>query len=133
MKLSKDARKLSRELFQHSFTGNRLDQEKVRLIARKIAEAKPRHYVGILKDYQRRLRLEVEKHHALIESAAPLDQRTRDELEKSLRAKYGDDLTTEFNVNPELIGGLRIRLGSNVWDSTISSRLDRLETQLTHA
>ena len=132
MKLNKDARKLSRDLFQNSFTNNRLDDEKVKLIARKIAESKPRHYVDILKDYQRRLRLEIEKHHALVESAAPLDDQTRDDLVKGLRAKYGQDLSTEFKVAPELIGGVRVKLGSNVWDSSIRSRLDGLETQLAH-
>ena len=132
MKLSKDARKLSRDLFRGSFTNSKLDPEKVRIISRKMAETKPRHYVGIFKDYQRRLRLEVEKHHAIIESATPLDPKTREELEATLRSKYGADVTTEFKVAPELIGGLRIKLGSNVWDSTIRNRLGRLETQLAH-
>ncbi len=130
MKLTKDARKLSRDLFRTSFTGSKLDPEKVRIISRSIAQRKPRHYVGILKDYQRRLRLEVEKHHALIETATQLDPKTREELEATLRSKYGPDLSTEFRIAPELIGGLRIKLGSNVWDSTVRSRLGRLETQL---
>lgn len=124
---------MSRELFRSSFTDSKLDSSKVRTIAQKIAEAKPRHYVDILKDYQRLVRLEVEKRHAVIESAAELDESTRTQLETTLRSKYGNDLTTEFKVTPELIGGLRVRIGSDVWDSSVRERLSRLEAQLAAA
>lgn len=132
MKISKDARKLSRELFQKSFVNGRLDDARVKAIVAKVVETKPRHHFEILKDYQRLVRLEVEKHHAVIESAATLDQKTNEQLTKSLRGKYGQDLTTEFKVVPELIGGLRIKLGSDVWDSTVRGRLDRLQGQLAN-
>jgi F-type H+-transporting ATPase subunit delta len=133
MKLSKEARRLSRDLFRASFSDNRLDEGKVRTISQKIADSKPRHYLDILKDYQRLIRLEVEKRHALVESAADLDESTRGQLESSLRAKYGSDLSTEFKVTSDLIGGLRVKIGSDVWDSSVRERLKRLEAQLAQA
>src|SRR4051812_1444159 len=108
MNISKEARKLSRELFQASFQDGRLDQSRVSAIARKVVEGKPRHYIGILQSYERLIRLELAKRHALIESASTLDDATRDQLETTLRGKYGADLTTEFQVTPELIAGLRV-------------------------
>ncbi len=133
MKLSKEARRLSRDLFRSSFTDGRLNEANIRIIAQKIAESKPRHYVDILKDYQRLIRLEIAKHHAVIESAAELDSGTRQQLEQTLRAKYGQDLTTEFQTTPELIGGLRIKIGSDVFDSSVRERLNRLEDEFAHA
>jgi F-type H+-transporting ATPase subunit delta len=133
MRLSKEARRLSKALFRASFSDSRLDPAQVRTIAQKIMDSKPRHYVDLLKDYQRLVRMEVEKHHAVIESAVELDESTRGQLEQSLRAKYGSDLTTQFTVAPELIGGLRVKLGSNVWDSSIRERLNRLEAGLAKA
>lgn len=133
MKINKDDRRLSKDLFRASLTDGKIDGAKVRIITAKLIESKPRNYVGILKDYQRLIRLEVEKHHAVIESATKLDEKTGRQLEKDLRTKYGSDLTTEFRVTPELIGGLRVKLGSDVWDSSVRSRLDRLETQLARA
>jgi F-type H+-transporting ATPase subunit delta len=133
MKLSKEARRMSRELFRASFTDSRLDEGKVRIISQKVVDSKPRHYLDILKDYHRQLRLEVDKRHALIESAADLDEGTRGQLESSLRAKYGNDLTTEFKITKELIGGLRVKIGSDVWDSSVRERLKRLESQLAQA
>jgi F-type H+-transporting ATPase subunit delta len=133
MKLNKDARKLTKALFKASLTNGRLDEKKASLIVKKVAEEKPRSFVGILKEYQRLVRLELAKHHAVIESATPLDKATTDQLLAGLRAKYGDDLTTEFKTTPELLGGLRIKIGSDVFDSSVRERLFRLETQLTHA
>jgi len=126
MKLDKDSRKLSKQLFAASFTDGLLDEKKIGLIARKIAESKPRNALGILKEFQRRVRLEAAKHHAIIESAVELDAATTKQLVASLRAQYGKDLSTEFKVSPELLGGLRIKVGSDVYDSSVKARLTAL-------
>jgi len=133
MNISKKARQTAKELFRHSFTNGKLDPVKIGTMARQIATSKPRHHLAMLKEYQRLARLEVEKHHAIIESASALDARTSEQLGQSLRARYGADLTTEFKVTPELIGGVRVKLGSTVWDGSVRNRLDRLETQLAHS
>jgi F-type H+-transporting ATPase subunit delta len=133
MKLDKDSRKLSKQFFALSFTEGRLDPKKVTLIARKVGESKPRNALGILKEFQRLVRLEVDKHHAVVESAVELDEATSKQLVSSLRAKYGKGLSTEFKVSPELLGGLRIKVGSDVIDSSVRDRLSRLEAELTYA
>lgn len=133
MKISKEARLTAKQLFRNSFTDGKLDAAKIGTVARQIASSKPRHYLAMLKEYQRLARLELEKHHAVIESANALDARTSEQLGQTLRAKYGADLTTEFKVAPELIGGLRVKLGSNVWDGSVRNRLDRLGTELAHS
>jgi F-type H+-transporting ATPase subunit delta len=133
MKLDKESRKLSKQLFQTSFTDGRIDGVKVAAICRKVAESKPRNSLGILKEFQRLIRLEVEKHHAVIESAAPLDDATKQQLLANLQSKYGSDLTTEFKASPELLGGLRIKIGSDVFDSSVRERLNRLESEFTYA
>jgi F-type H+-transporting ATPase subunit delta len=133
MKLDKDSRKLSKQLFSASFGDGRLDARRVAAIAREVAESKPRNALGILKEYHRLVRLEAQKHHAVIESAVELDDDMTKQLTSSLRAKYGKDLSTEFKVSPELLGGLRIKVGSDVIDGSVRERLHRLETELLHA
>jgi len=132
-KLDKDSRKLSKQLFNASFSNGQLDEAKVRAIAAKIAEAKPRNSVGILKEFHRQIRLEIEKHHAVIESAQPLDGGLSEQVVSGLKSKYGQTITTEFKVTPELIGGLRIKIGSDVFDSSVRNRIDRLENLLVHS
>lgn len=133
MKLSKEARKAAKSLFLGSFTDEKLDDGKVRTVVNELAVKKPRHYLEILEGYQRYIRLELAKRHAIVESATDLERETRDQLRRALKAKYGNDITTEFQTAPELIGGLRIRIGSDVLDNSVQDRIARLESELLHA
>jgi len=126
MKASKEAVRAARKLMSLSFVDGKVDLDRVSSMTKRIAEEKPRDYLAILSTYQRLLRLEVEKKHAIIESASKLADGDGKGIEDNLRRKYGDDLTTEFKVSPELIGGLRIRVGSDVWDGSVKARLQNL-------
>jgi F-type H+-transporting ATPase subunit delta len=130
MKINKEIRRLSREMLRASFTDGQLDPGRIKSLVDSLIEKKPRHYIDVLKNYRRLLRLEVEKRRARIETASEVDPVTSSELVTNLRKKYGSDLTTEFVVNPELLGGMRIRVGSDVWDGTVRNRLERLQQQL---
>jgi F-type H+-transporting ATPase subunit delta len=127
MKVSKEARKLSKQLLQKSFTEGRLDATKVKREVEAVIADKPRAYLAALKNYHRLIRLEVEKRHAIIESATPLAGEQVRGIVAKLFAADGFDMTTEFRVNPALLGGLRIKIGSNVWDGSIQNRLANLE------
>ena len=50
---------------------------------------------------------------------------------RSRQARYGGDLEYEFVVKPELIGGLRVQVGSHVWDGSVRAKLDNLRTKLS--
>jgi F-type H+-transporting ATPase subunit delta len=127
MKVSKDARKLSRLMLRNSFTSGKLDEQKVSGMVQSVLEAKPRHYVAVLQDYQHLLQLEAEKRRAVIESATPLNRSLGERIIENLKGRYGEDLTTEFRTNPELLGGLKIKIGNDVWDGSIKERLNQLQ------
>lgn len=129
MKTSKEARQLSRQLLRISLTDGYPDRAKVNAVVQTVINEKPRHYVGALEAYQRLLRLELAKRHALIESATPLSPETSESVVNSLKQKYGQDITTEFKTNPDLIGGMRIKLGSDVFDGSVRNRLALLQEQ----
>ena len=130
MKLSKEARKLSKQLFRESFTGGALDATKVGAVTDTVIRAKPRQYIGVLKEFARLIRLEAARRHAIIESAADLEDAEKTAILDTIRAKYGADVTSEFKTDPALIGGLRIQVGSDVVDASVRSRLDRLANDL---
>ena len=130
MKINREIRRMSREMLRASFTDGQLDQGKIASLVQSLVEKKPRHYIETLENYKRLVRLELEKRHARVEAAAELSNEVRSQLRSSLQRKYGSDLTTEFVVTPELLGGLRIRVGSDVWDGSVRNRLQRLEEKL---
>jgi hypothetical protein len=77
MKLNKEIRQLSRKMLQASFTDGQLDPGRIASLVDSVIAAKPRHYIDVLKNYKRLLRLEVEKRHATIETASEVDPAIR--------------------------------------------------------
>jgi F-type H+-transporting ATPase subunit delta len=130
MKINKEIRRLSREMLRASFTDGQLDSGRISSLVDSLIARKPRNYIGVLKNYRRLLRIEVEKRRARIETASEVDRETASRLVTNLKKKYGSDLTAEFVVNPQLLGGMRIRVGSDVWDGSVRNRLERLQQQL---
>lgn len=130
MKTTKEARQLARQLFRSSLSEGKIDREKVSSLVNSVLAEKPRHYLGALEAFQKLLRLELSKRHAVIESAMPLPSSTAESIAQNLRQKYGSDLTTEFSVNADLIGGMRVKIGSDVWDGSVREKLNHLQEQI---
>ncbi len=130
MKINKEIRQPSREMLRASFTDGQIDRGKITSLVQSLIAKKPRRYLDILQYYKRLVRLEIEKRHARIESSTQVSPETSARIVENLKKKRGRDLTTEFVVNPELLGGVRIRVGSDVWDGSVRNRLERLQKQL---
>jgi len=130
MKINKEIRQISRAMLRASFTDGQLDRGKIASLVQSLIAKKPRRYIDILQNYKRLLRLEIEKRHAAIESASELSPEVSSKVIAKLKQKYGNDLTAEFVVDPTLLGGMRVRVGSDVWDGSVRNRLERLQQQL---
>ena len=130
MQVKKEIRQLAREMLRASFTDGQLDRGRIASLVDSILTRKPRNFLKVLEYYKRLLRLETEKRHARIETATALEPQIASQVSLNLARRYGTDLTTEFAINPALLGGMRIRVGSDVWDSSVRNRLERLQQQL---
>jgi F-type H+-transporting ATPase subunit delta len=130
MKINKEIRRRSREMLRASFADGQLDSGRIASVVDSLIARKSRNYIDVLKNYRRLLRVEVEKRRARIETASDLDREASSKVIENLKKKYGNDLTTECVVNPQLLGGMRIRVGSDVWDGTVRNRLELLQQQL---
>jgi F-type H+-transporting ATPase subunit delta len=126
MKISKVAAATARRLFGLCQTNGRLDDDKLRSVVSRLVESKPRDFLAILGALQKLTRLEMERRKVTVESAVDLDEATRRRVLAGLVKKYGTDLVAIYQVNPALLGGLRIRVGNDVFDGTVRGRLERL-------
>jgi F-type H+-transporting ATPase subunit delta len=126
MRSPREARKTARSLFRGCLTDGKLDVSRVRAVTEVVATDKPRGYLSILQLFSRLVRLELERRHAVIESAAPLTESEMKEVRAEITRAHGDDLTFDTAVRPDLIGGLRVRVGSDVWDGSVRARLEAL-------
>ena len=126
MKVSKVAAATARRLFGLCQTAGRLDETKLRTVVARLIESKPRDYRAVLIALQRLTRLEADRRRVTVESAVALDDASRQRVVDGLAKAHGPNLTISYTVNPELIGGLRIRVGNDVLDGSVQGRLTRL-------
>jgi F-type H+-transporting ATPase subunit delta len=112
------------------FLNGQLNEERVRLAVQGILETARRGYMLLLGEFFRLVKLEVRRHTANVESAAPLAANLETQVRANLERLYGASLTTLFAQNPALIGGMRIQVGSDVYDGTVISGLLELEKSL---
>jgi F-type H+-transporting ATPase subunit delta len=70
---------------------------------------------------------------AEIVSAAELSDDDKDQLRKKLTAQYGEGLIFSFREDPSLMGGLRVRVGDHLIDTSVASRLATLRESLSSA
>jgi F-type H+-transporting ATPase subunit delta len=126
MKVSKVAAATARRLFGLCQTAGRLDETKLRTVVARLIESKPRDYRAVLVALQRLTRLEADRRRVTVESAVALDEASRQRVVDGLAKAHGPNLTISYTVKPELIGGLRIRVGNDVLDGSVQGRLTRL-------
>jgi len=126
MRVSKQARHAAKHIFRSCLVQGLLDEGLVRKAVAALVELRPRGYYDILLHLHRLVRIEIERRTARIESARPLSGAQRSRMAGQLEAVFGPGLALVVTENPALIGGLRVQVGSDVYDGTIAGRLERL-------
>jgi F-type H+-transporting ATPase subunit delta len=107
-------------------TDGRLDRDRALQVAKSLATSRRRGALPVLEGFERLVRLDRERHTAFVESAVALPDDLRQEVEGRVRHTYGADLETSFEQNPALIGGMRIKIGSDVYDGSVRQKLAAL-------
>ena len=126
MKGSKQSRRDAKQLFQSCQVDGALDEARVRQAVTLLIEKKPRGYFGTLQELQRLVKLDVNSRSARVESAVALSEAQQQEVRASLGRLKGADVKLEFAENADLIGGMRVKLGDDVYDGSVKTRLSRL-------
>ena|SRR5688572_5709498 len=123
MTINRQAKREAAQLFRFCKHNGSLDENRVRQVARQVIAAGYRESPAILAHFVRLVRLDLEQHTAKIESATPLPDDLRAATREGLARLYGEELITAFRERPSLIGGMRIQVGSDVYDSSVLGRL----------
>ena len=128
MKTAKQAQRDARLLFRLCLADGSLDEDRARRVVRGLVDAGRPGALPVLSRLQRLLRLDRTKHSADVTSAVPLPPDIRATLEADIARVYGPGIVTAFAEDQTLIGGVRITVGSDVYDGTVRCALAVLET-----
>ncbi len=127
MKVTKQARREGKELFRACIVNGLLDENRARLAVQKTLELRPRRFLKILTHFERLVKLELERRTVKIDSALPLPEDLKASVQAALGHAYGPGLDISYALDPGLIGGMRIKVGSDVYDGSVRAKLAALE------
>lgn len=130
MKTKKQTQREARRLFRLCQVDGALDEDRVREVVQRVIDAGRPGSLNVLGRFQRLVRLDRAAHTAHVESATPLPDEVKTSIESSIARLHGAGMVTTYAANPDLLGGARITVGSDVYDSSIQGRLAELEARL---
>ncbi len=130
MKISKEVQAQARRLMRLCIgTDGLMNEATVRQVAAKIAAEKPRNYLALLTAFTELVRLEQAAHTATITSAVPLKAEEQAAITARLNARQAG-LNYNWQVDSSLIAGLTVKVGDNVTDASVRTRIEQLTKTL---
>ena len=129
MSRTKQAKRDAKQLFRLCLVNGLLDEGRVREVVRRVTKSSNRSRFKFLSHFLRFVKLDHARHTATVENATTLSADMQASIQAGLSHTYGPGLNTTFTHNPELIGGMRIKVGSDVYDSSVQARLAALQAR----
>jgi F-type H+-transporting ATPase subunit delta len=127
MKTVKQTRREAKRLYRLCLVNGLLDEDRARLIVRRVLDARRRDCQALLSRFLHMVTLDRARHTAKVESAVPLPEELRARIQSGLTKTYGPGISATFTHEPVLIGGMRIKVGSDVYDGSVRAKLAALE------
>lgn len=126
MAANKKAQQLARQLFKLSLVDGRVSAERVTGVLGYLEKLQPAHPLAVLKVYHRLVATELAKSQAVVEHAGTVSDSVLQTIAASMTKKYGRAITASTRANPKLLAGLRVRVGDDVYESSVSGQLGAL-------
>jgi len=128
MKVSKEALDTARRFANICITSEGVvNEEGVNAVIAKLRETKPTNHQSILVAFKKFVETELKKGLASIESAVELTAEVKKNVESSLSSKYNRTLSFSYTTNPELLGGVKIRVGDDLIDNSVQAKIEKLQ------
>jgi len=127
MKISKEALEAARRFAKICTTGEgSVDEAGVNAVITKLRETQPRNHKSILVAFKNFIEIELKKGLATIESAVELTPDVKQSIEASLTQKYNRTLSFIYTITPELLGGVKVRVGDDLIDNSVQAKIEKL-------
>jgi F-type H+-transporting ATPase subunit delta len=130
MRTTRRHARTARQLYRLCLVDGLLDEARARLVVEHIVGARRRGTIGILSHFQRLVRMDLDRHTAHVESAVALPDDLRAAVAAGVTQAFGAGVTADFTQNAALIGGMRLRVGSQVYDGSVRGRLAAIAARL---
>ncbi|MDD3178903.1 MAG: F0F1 ATP synthase subunit delta [Opitutaceae bacterium] len=126
MAANKKTKLLARQLLALSLADGLVSPERVGGVLAYLEKNPPRNYASVLRQYQLLIARELAKSRAIVEHAGPLSDSALRSLEAALSEKFQRPIRVTAQPSAALLAGVRVRLGDNVYESSVAGQLAAL-------
>ncbi|MFA5057635.1 MAG: F0F1 ATP synthase subunit delta [Opitutaceae bacterium] len=130
MRVSKQSQQFARQLFRLSLAEGQVSPERVDGVLAHLAAHPPRQPLAVLRHYHRLIAVQLAKNRALVEHAGVINDGILRAIEATFTQKYRRPVGAAARPDPRLIAGLRIRIGDDVYESSVAAQLTTLSLSL---
>ena len=128
MRATRQSQQFARQLFNLSFADGQVSPARVTAVLAHLTRQPPRQPLVVLRRYERLIATQLAKNQALVEHAGPVDSALLRAIEAAFTRKYQRPVAAATRPAPALIAGLRIRVGDDLYESSVASQLAVLST-----
>ena len=122
----KQVQQLARQFLKLSIVNGEVSPERVAGILQYIGKHRPSNSVAVLKSFQRLITAEIARREARVEHAGPMENSVLASIAASMTRKYARRIAGVSRRNDALLAGLRVRVGDDVYESSVAGQLAAL-------
>lgn len=110
--------------------GGKASQQTISIVSQLVQQPRGRRIGELLRNAAAIVADQADELVAIVTSAAPIEAAQLERLERGLAKQFGRSLRVNVEIDPSILGGLRVQVGDEVIDGTVSTRLADLRLQL---
>jgi F-type H+-transporting ATPase subunit delta len=122
----KQIQQLARQLFNMSVMNGELSADRVSGVLQYVEKHRPAHAAAVLQAYRRLIAGHIARSQAVVEHAGPVNDAMLADIEASMTRRYGHRVSSVPKRNDSLLAGLRVRVGDDVYESSVAGQLAAL-------
>lgn len=123
---SKQVQEFARQFLKLSIVDGTIAPERVAGVLEYIEKHRPPHALAILRTYHRLVAAEIARSRAVVEHAGSLSDSILNAIAAAMTRRYGRPVTSVARRNDALLAGLRVRVGDDVYESSVAGQLAAL-------
>ena len=126
MAAAKKNQQLAKQLLKLSLVNGQVSAEQVTGVLGWVEKTRPPQSLALLKLYQRLIAAEVAKSQAVVTHAGPVGDHMLAQITAAMSKKYNRAVTASAQLDSSLLAGLRVRVGNDVYESSVAGQLATL-------
>lgn len=121
----------AKSLLKISLENGQFSEERAAAVLQSLENNPPRNYALVLKEFLKLVKREVANSTAAVEHAGEISASALEAIKVKFTAHYSRNINVTTSQNDSLIAGIRVRVGCDVYDSSVAGALNELEATLS--